>query len=177
MDGASPTSEGDSRRTAPLLALELVQECGDWTAFEPVADRLGALATAVAAKVDLDKPAFAVLALADDTEVRRLNRTYRGKDVPTNVLSFPAPPPPVAVDGPEALGDIVLALETVVREAGEQETPLGHHFDHLVVHGLLHLMGYDHETDDDAREMESLEVEILTELGIPDPYAGRPLLD
>jgi probable rRNA maturation factor len=118
------------------------------------------------------------VALADDAHVRTLNRTYRGKDAPTNVLSFPAPALPAGVATPTALlGDIILAEETVVREAVELDVSPGHHFDLLVVHGLLHLLGYDHETEDEAREMEGLEIAILADLGIEDPYAGRPLID
>ena len=126
--------------------------------------------------------------LANDALVRELNRTYRGKDAPTNVLSFPfqAPPgarPPDDVDDdgtrqchdrpePRHLGDVVLAVETVTREASAQAVPPVHHLQHLVVHGLLHLMGFDHETDAQAEVMEGLEVEILAALGIGDPYAA-----
>jgi probable rRNA maturation factor len=107
------------------------------------------------------------LVLADDALQRRLNREYRGRDKPTNVLSF---------DGaPGALGDVVLALETVVAEARAQGKPLADHVAHLVVHGVLHLMGYDHETKRAARRMERLEVAILAGLGIADPYR-RPAL-
>ena len=102
------------------------------------------------------------LVLADDALQRRLNRAYRGHDKPTNVLSF---------DGaPAALGDVVLALETVAAEARAQGKPLADHVAHLVVHGVLHLMGYDHETERGARRMEGLEVAILAGLGIADPY-------
>jgi len=117
------------------------------------------------------------LLLADDARVRELNRTYREQDKPTNVLSFPATltrpgeTPRTAFDGvPLALGDIVLAYETVVGEAAAQDKPVEHHLVHLVVHGTLHLLGYDHMTDADAELMEGLEVRILAGLGIPDPY-------
>ncbi len=102
------------------------------------------------------------LVLADDALQRRLNREYRGRDKSTNVLSF---------DGaPAALGDVVLALETVAAEARDQGKPLADHVAHLVVHGVLHLMGYDHETAREARRMERLEIAILAGLGIADPY-------
>jgi len=110
------------------------------------------------------------LVLADDALLRRLNRKFRGRDKATNVLSFPG--------APTALGDIVLALETVMAEAEAQHKTPAHHAAHLVVHGTLHLKGYDHETPGKARRMERLEREILAGLGIPDPYraaadAGR----
>ncbi len=104
------------------------------------------------------------LVLSDDARVRVLNRDYRDQDRPTNVLSFASGETPL-------LGDVVLARETVVREAAEQGKDAGDHLTHLVVHGVLHLLGYDHETDGDAAEMESLEVAILAGLKIGDPYA------
>jgi probable rRNA maturation factor len=105
------------------------------------------------------------LVLADDATVRRLNHEYRGKDSATNVLSFPP-----AFDDETLLGDVVLAEETVRREAVEQGKARADHATHLVVHGCLHLLGYDHEDDEEARRMEALEVEILATLGVADPY-------
>jgi probable rRNA maturation factor len=102
------------------------------------------------------------IVLADDRLQRRLNREFRGRDKPTNVLSFEG--------APEALGDVVLALETIAAEAEAQGKALPDHFAHLVVHGVLHLMGYDHERPGQARRMERLEIEILARLGIADPY-------
>lgn len=104
--------------------------------------------------------------LADDARMRALNHDFRGKDAPTNVLSFP--------DGEGGrLGDIALGLERVLREAAGQGKAVREHFLHLVVHGCLHLLGYDHETARDAREMESLEVRILAGFGVNDPYRAR----
>lgn len=103
--------------------------------------------------------------LTDDATVRDLNARFRGKDAPTNVLSFPAPANPE-----DHLGDIALALGVMVREAAQQGKPLAHHLQHLVIHGVLHLIGYDHETDGDAERMESLERQLLAGLGVPDPY-------
>ncbi len=111
--------------------------------------------------------------LTDDIEQRRLNRSWRGKDASTNVLAFPAVSPGMPRLPPGApllLGDVVLAFETVAREAAEQAKPLADHLRHLVVHGVLHLLGFDHETDTDAAIMEAREVEILQSLGVPDPY-------
>jgi probable rRNA maturation factor len=119
--------------------------------------------------------AQACIALSSDEHVRALNRTYRGKDKPTNVLSFPAAQP-IDDDGPIQLGDIILAVETVEREADEQGVAPRDHLSHLVVHGLLHLLGFDHETVAEAEEMEGLETAILARLGIADPYAA-PLDD
>jgi probable rRNA maturation factor len=107
--------------------------------------------------------------LTDDSEIRALNRTWRNQDKPTNVLSFPAP----AGAGNAHLGDIVIAYETVAREATEQDKPVAHHLAHLAVHGYLHLVGYDHENDGEAEKMERLEAAILQRLGISDPYADN----
>ncbi|HEX6860316.1 MAG TPA: rRNA maturation RNase YbeY [Caulobacteraceae bacterium] len=108
-----------------------------------------------------------MILLTDDETVRELNGRFRGKDKPTNVLSFPA------IENPEGfIGDIALAFETCAREADEQGKPLAHHLQHLVAHGVLHLVGYDHESDAQAQAMEALEREILSGLGVPDPYAA-----
>jgi probable rRNA maturation factor len=108
--------------------------------------------------------------LTDDAAIAKLNRRWREKAKATNVLSFPAPPPP-APDAPRFLGDIVLAFETIEREAREEDKTLGAHLAHLTVHGILHLLGHDHETDAEAEAMEGLETRILATLGIADPYA------
>lgn len=110
------------------------------------------------------------VALADDAQIRELNRRWRGKDSATNVLSFPAPGQ--QPDGARFLGDIILAFETVEREAAEEAKPLAHHVAHLAVHGTLHLLGYDHENDSDGEAMERRERDILARIGIPDPYAS-----
>jgi probable rRNA maturation factor len=110
---------------------------------------------------------FALL-LTSDAIVQGLNAQWRNKDQPTNVLSFPAPETVHALE--KTLGDVALAYETCAREAEEQGKNLKDHATHLLVHGLLHLLGYDHEAEDDAAEMEGLEREILASLGIADPY-------
>ncbi len=114
------------------------------------------------------------LVLTDDAESAALNRRYRGAEGATNVLSFAtgeAVSGGADADGaPALLGDVVIALETVAREARGDGKPVAHHLQHLVVHGLLHLLGYDHEAEDAADRMEALEVAILARLGVPDPY-------
>ena len=112
------------------------------------------------------------LVLTDDAQIRQLNKTYRFKDKPTNVLSFPQidwTDPPVK-GFPVSLGDIILAFETIEREAKEQNKTLTQHVQHLLVHGTLHLCGYDHEDDEEAEAMESLEVKILKTLDVKNPY-------
>ncbi len=111
------------------------------------------------------------LVFADDTTVKALNAKWRGKDKPTNVLSFPAFPLKLGGKLPPLLGDVILAFETTAREAHEEAKPLDWHISHLILHGFLHLLGYDHETDADAEEMEALERRVLASLAIPDPYA------
>lgn len=106
--------------------------------------------------------------IVDEQESRALNREYRGKDAPTNVLSFPFEAPPGADS--ELLGDLVICAAVVAREAAEQGKSLSQHWAHMVVHGVLHLLGYDHEEEAEAEQMEALEVEILAGLGLPDPY-------
>jgi probable rRNA maturation factor len=117
------------------------------------------------AALDGARRATVTFALADDSFLRRLNRDFRGKDRPTNVLSFPA-------DGGE-LGDVALALETCAREAKAQRKAFAAHVRHLVVHGTLHLLGFDHENDADAFAMEARERRVLRRLGVGDPYRVR----
>jgi len=140
------------------------------------------------AKIDLtrrksrqggDRPGPAELAvvLADDRLVRSLNREYRGRDSLTNVLSFAGLDGPCETGAPCLLGDVVLARETVVREACEQGKSPADHIAHLVVHGVLHLLGYDHQTTVQAEAMENLERAVLAELGVADPYPSAEPAD
>ena len=110
------------------------------------------------------------LALTNDEEMRVLNRTWRGKDAPTNVLSFPAGE---EICEPGFLGDVVLAYETARKEAREQDIALADHVSHLVVHGVLHLLGFDHAGDAEAERMENLERKALASIGVADPYAEK----
>lgn len=153
-----------------MITLDTVTEAGGWDGLpdaEALAQRAAEAAAGVADMADEDLEVTVML--TDDKSIRTLNRQWRGKDKPTNVLSFPAPEQP-GLEGPRHLGDIALAYETLVREAEEESKPLADHFAHLVVHGVLHLLGYDHETDEEADVMEALEVKALAGLGIADPY-------
>ena len=111
------------------------------------------------------------LCLADDAQMRALNARWRGTDRPTNVLSFSTASAERLGVAP-ILGDIALAFETLAREAGESGASLADHYRHLVAHGFLHLVGYDHQTGEEAERMEALETRILARLGVADPYAG-----
>ena len=106
--------------------------------------------------------------LVDPAESPRRNSTYRGKDKPTNVLSFPFEAPPGVPT--EILGDLAICAEVVATEATEQKKPLHNHWAHMVIHGILHLIGFDHINEADAEQMESLEIQLLEKLNIPDPY-------
>ena len=156
------------------LSVVIVHEAGDWTAFAASERAIGDAAAALAehSRCGGARGAEASVVLADDALVRTLNQTYRGKDKPTNVLSFPFQVPPGG-DRNGILGDVVLAAETVAREAAERGIPPVHHLQHLVIHGLLHLLGFEHDADPEAEMMERLETEILATLGIADPYASR----
>ena len=164
----------------PFTEVLVVADC--WQT-EPDAEAVIHRAINAAAEIadaDVGEAEIAVM-LTDDAGIRTLNSNWRGIDKPTNVLSFPALRPPTGVSGaddiPPMLGDIAIAYETARREADDEQKPFDHHLSHLTVHGFLHLVGYDHETDDEAEAMEALEIEILAQLGIPDPYADRERMD
>jgi probable rRNA maturation factor len=168
-----------SQLTHPITEVLVVADC--WQ-DEPDADAVILRAIAAAADAvdaDVAEAEIAVM-LTDDSGIRTLNSNWRGIDKPTNVLSFPALQPlaaPKPGDAPRMLGDIAIAYETMRREADAEQKPFDHHLSHLAVHGFLHLIGYDHESDADAETMESKETEILAQLGIPDPYADRERMD
>ena len=154
--------------------------CEKWTRLLPDAEercrQVAAIALGAAAS-DLDPDRVEIsLVLSDDEEVRELNRDYRNQDKPTNVLSFAAldEDSPIPPDGPILLGDVIIAYTTTKSEADAENKLFQHHFSHLVVHGVLHLLGYDHMEEGEAERMESLERSILGALGVPDPYGEDP---
>jgi probable rRNA maturation factor len=146
----------------------LVLEVQHATEVSDVPDEQALHAWALAALGDEPAPVELVIRIVDEPESRALNARYRGKDKPTNILSFPFEAPP----GIEMnlLGDLVICAAVVAREAREQHKPLDHHWAHMVVHGVLHLRGYNHLDDKQASEMETLEKQILEGFGIADPY-------
>ncbi len=165
------------------LVVETAVASGLWPSADWQALAAAAVAAALASTqyARLDKAGYDVevsVRFADDAEVRTLNRQYRQKDKPTNVLSFPMVQADLIEalsndDGEQLLGDIVLAAETCAAEAAEKGSSLADHATHLIVHGTLHLLGYDHERDDEAERMERLERTVLERLGLPDPYMVR----
>ena len=157
-----------------MLSVDTSTECESWRG---VLTDPEAFARDILSRVaDGAEDAEVSVLFADDAFVRDLNARWRGQDKPTNVLSFPSAPekvPGPRAPGPRSLGDIVLAFETVAREAREAGKPFDHHAAHLLVHGFLHLLGYDHETDAEAAVMEAREARILETLDIPDPSADN----
>lgn len=164
---------------ADTLDVDIAVHGGDWP-DETVLDALVADAIAAALPVLADMPGHDDIAgelsvlFTDDAEIRALNARFRAIDKATNVLSFPAPAEPGPV---RALGDIVLAQETMSREADDRGLTLEHHITHLLVHGFLHLLGFDHVEDGEAETMERTETAILARLGIADPYADGLTVD
>lgn len=154
----------------PLIDIE-IEEDGWLDALPDVQSVVEAGVSAALKAVNFKDQADIVVLLCNDAEMRSLNAEYRNKDKATNVLSFPAPKSMRIKGVLEHLGDMALGLETCVREAAEQGKTLKNHVTHLSIHGALHLLGYDHQTDDEAERMETLERDILKGLGMPDPYA------
>jgi probable rRNA maturation factor len=152
--------------------IEVEVEDPAWTEALPEAETLAVAAAEAALKLHAQDASpggedlGVVVLLTDDETVRDLNARFRNKDKPTNVLSFPA-----AANPEGHLGDVALAFGVCAREAAEQGKPFAHHLQHLVAHGVLHLLGYDHMSDDEAEAMESLERIVMAGLGAPDPYA------
>jgi probable rRNA maturation factor len=155
-------------------SVEVTVACDAWLEFYPDAAAVATRAADAALAEGARDARFIVdITLTNDEEQRRLNSTYRGVDRPTNVLAFPqGSTDATSTDVPVLLGDVVLAFETVCREAAEQKKTFADHLSHLVVHGVLHLLGFDHENADEAGAMEALELKILAGLGVPDPYRG-----
>lgn len=152
------------------VVVDVLVESALWRNTPAAEETVRAAINAAADEISIPGGEVAVL-LTDDASIRQLNRDWRGMDKPTNVLSFPAVQPPGLE--PSMLGDIVIAYETLDRETRQEGKDFLHHVAHLAVHGFLHLMGYDHETDSDADEMERTEVAILSRLQVPDPYLAR----
>lgn len=153
------------------LEIDIAVEAGDWPDGELLAAQGERACAAAFAELGIEPHESELsLVFTDDASIRTLNRDWRGKDKATNVLSFPAFEIAPGDALPPMLGDVILAFETVSREAALEEKPFEHHLSHLLVHGLLHLLGYDHENDADADEMEGLERKILERLSVPDPY-------
>lgn len=148
-----------------------------WADLARRAVRAGLSVSPFANLIDKKVSVEVAVKLSDDAEVQSLNANYRGKDKPTNVLSFPMVQPDLlqslenSDDGEALLGDIILARETCAAEAAEKDISLHQHATHLIVHGTLHLLGYDHENEADAERMEDLEVKALASLGLPNPYS------
>jgi len=151
---------------AGVLTVDVVEDGGDWSTLPDIETLVVTAARAAAAEVSPNTAQSVAIALSCDADIADLNGRFRAKPKPTNVLSFPA----TKGAEPGFLGDVVLAQETIARESAEQGTPLAHHIQHLVVHGVLHLYGYDHDNNTDAEKMEATEIVILSKLGIADPY-------
>ena len=148
------------------ITLDLQLACADTAGLPSEAQFQQWLDTAV---LPFQQEAEVTIRLVDEPESHELNLTYRGQDKPTNVLSFPFECPPGVEDFP-LLGDLIICRQVVELEAKEQEKTLESHWAHMVIHGSLHLLGYDHIEDDEAEEMEALEKEFMQALGYPDPY-------
>lgn len=153
------------RAAAPEIDIDIQSPL--WDALPDAATTVQAAITAAAEFAPANGEMSVVL--TDDVTVQKLNREWRKIDKPTNVLSFPASTPKGA-GLPALLGDVIVAYETLQREAADEAKPVLHHLTHLVVHGYLHLLGYDHQTDSEADAMEGLERQILAHLHIADPY-------
>jgi probable rRNA maturation factor len=169
---AAEDTEGSDDEPGPSsIALLIAHDA--WDALGDVEAMIGRAHQATAAKVPAISGREVAILLTSDDAIAALNAQYRGLNQPTNVLSFPAAalPPSIAVTAEEQpLGDIAIAYETVMRESAREAKPPIFHLAHLTVHGLLHLAGFDHETDVEAEHMEATEREILASIGIPDPY-------
>jgi probable rRNA maturation factor len=155
---------------APVV--DIVVEAALWKdrrGVKPLLRRALAEAAAMLSTTDAEL----AIVLTDDSAIRRLNRRWRGKDEPTNVLAFPAKQPRTSSSPHRLIGDIVIAYQTLAREAAAAHKPFRHHLAHLAVHGYLHLSGHDHGTDGEAAVMEGLEIAILARLGIPNPYVAH----
>jgi probable rRNA maturation factor len=161
-----------TRTARSALTIDVLVDSGRWDDAEEVKSIVRRAVTQAAAATLSTTVTELAIVLTDDSAIRVLNRDWRGIDAATNVLSFPTKNASGEHLG-KHLGDIVLAFETIAREARSERKLLAHHVAHLVVHGFLHLVGHDHESDEDALAMEQAERKILRRLAIPDPYRPR----
>jgi probable rRNA maturation factor len=162
-----------TRAASPAVTVDVIVECESWSTCED-AEKIVRRAIHAAANFS-DKTGEVAVMLTDDASLRAMNAQWRGIDKPTNVLSFPAHESPVS--GEPRLGDIAIAYQRVAAESAAENKAFSDHLAHLAVHGYLHLVGFDHETDSEAAYMENLEIRILSGLGIADPYADRTFAD
>jgi probable rRNA maturation factor len=158
------------RGAGKLVQIEVIVRSARWRK-RPSAQTIVKKAVLAAAGAVSTGPTELAIVLSDDSAIRALNRDWRGKNAPTNVLSFPAAAAGKGQSASPYVGDIVIAYQTTAQEAVAEGKPFNHHLTHLAIHGFLHLLGYDHENDRDAEKMERLERKILKRLAIPDPYA------
>jgi len=167
--------QAPARRTSPPH-IDIQMQSPLWKAQPLASQTIRAAVDAAAGELSTEGGEVSIL-LTDDSEIARLNRDWRGIDRPTNVLSFPASDYGAdqgeKLQGEKLLGDIVIAYETLERESRDESRDFLHHLAHLAVHGFLHLVGFDHETDAQAEEMEGLESRIMMRLNMPDPYVAR----
>lgn len=152
--------------TKPQVAISILTHDARWKGLAPTVKRA---AEAALAQQKVKKSAVTIL-LAEDAEVQALNLDYRGKNKPTNVLSFPNGE---VEEGVRQLGDIILSYDTLAAEAAAQCKLLKHHLAHLTIHGVLHLLGYDHEAEAEANRMEAIEIALLARMGIANPYESE----
>jgi probable rRNA maturation factor len=161
-------ARGQRPKAAP--AIDILVQSPLWSAQRGIKAVLRRAVTEAASAAAAHNGELAIV-LTDDSSIRTLNRDWRRKDEPTNVLSFPAKDQRAGT--PHHLGDIVIAYQTTAREAEAERKPFKHHLAHLAVHGFLHLVGYDHTADEEAEAMEGLEISVLARLRVPNPYVAR----
>lgn len=175
MSAAPTMTSKHNEITNAGIVSEVVCQDDEWPRTVFQSDFHARIDAAIGRFLEFDGKETIVVAFSNDAAVKVLNAQFRGQDKPTNVLSFPTTAPAGIVESsPHAaatfLGDIILARETVAREASEQDIAIEHHTTHLIIHGILHLLGYDHQDERSAKEMEALEICILADLGIENPY-------